>query len=88
MVKNPPAMRISGSGRSPGQGNVYPLQYCCLENSKDRGAWRATVHGVVNESDMTEGLNNKRVLNKGVNSSDLCFKFFFLIMLLFLCSKL
>ena len=37
---------IPGSGRSPGEGNGYPLQYCCLENSMDRGAWRATVHGV------------------------------------------
>ena len=46
VVKNPPAMRISGSGRSPGQGNVYPLQYCCLENSIDRGAWQATVYRV------------------------------------------
>ena len=35
-----------GSGRSPGEGNGNPLQYSCLENSMDRGAWRATVHGV------------------------------------------
>ena len=33
-------------GRSPGEGNGYPLQYSCLENSKDRGAWRAAVYGV------------------------------------------
>ena len=33
-------------GRSPGKGNGYQLQYFCLENSMDRGAWRATVHGV------------------------------------------
>ena len=33
-------------GRSPGEGNGYPLQYSCLENSMDRGAWWATVHGV------------------------------------------
>ena len=33
-------------GRSPGEGNGYPLQYYCLENSVDRGAWQATVHGV------------------------------------------
>ena len=38
---------ISGSGRSPGKGNGYPLQYSCLENPMDRGAWQATVHGVV-----------------------------------------
>ena len=37
---------IPGSGRSPGGGHGYPLQYSCLENSMDRGAWWATVHGV------------------------------------------
>ena len=37
---------IPGLGRSPGEGNSYPLQYSCLENSMDRGAWWATVHGV------------------------------------------
>ena len=37
---------IPGLGRSPGEGNGYPLQYSCLENSVDRGAWWATVHGV------------------------------------------
>ena len=35
-----------GSGRSPGEGNGNPLQYSCLENSMDGGAWWATVHGV------------------------------------------
>ena len=38
---------IPGSGRSPGEGNGNPLQYSCLENPMDRGAWWATVHGVV-----------------------------------------
>ena len=37
---------ILGLGRAPGEGKGYPLQYSCLENSMDRGAWRATVHGV------------------------------------------
>ena len=37
---------IPGSGRSPGGGNGNPLQYSCLENPMDRGAWRATAHGV------------------------------------------
>ena len=37
---------IFGSGRSPGEGNGNPLQYSGLENSIDRGAWQATVHGV------------------------------------------
>ena len=37
---------IPGLGRCPGEGNDYPLQYSCLENSIDRGAWRTTVLGV------------------------------------------
>ena len=37
---------IPGSGRSPGEGSGYPLQYSGLKNSMDRGAWWATVHGV------------------------------------------
>ena len=37
---------IPASGRSPGEGNANPLQYSCLENSMDRGAWRAIIHGV------------------------------------------
>ena len=37
---------IPGSGRSLGEGNGYPLLYSCMENSMDRGAWQATVHGV------------------------------------------
>ena len=52
-VKNPPANAgalgsIPGLGRSPGEENGNPLQYSCLENPKDRGAWQATVHGVTN----------------------------------------
>ena len=51
MVKNPPAKAgeadlIPGSARSPGEGNGNPLQYTFLENPTDRGACRATVHGV------------------------------------------
>ena len=41
------------SGRYPGEGNDYPLQYSWLGNPMDRGAWRATVHGVSKESDTT-----------------------------------
>ena len=37
---------IPGSGRPPGEGNGYPLQYPCLKNPMDRGAWRSTVSGV------------------------------------------
>ena len=39
---------IPGLGRFPGEGNGYPLQYPCLENSMDRGTWWATVHGIAN----------------------------------------
>ena len=54
MVKKPSASAgdvrdpgsIPGSGRSPGGGHGNPLQYSCLENPMDRGAWRAAVHGV------------------------------------------
>ena len=51
VVKNLLAMQeilvlIPGLGRFPGEGNGNLLQYFCLENSMDRGAWRATVHGV------------------------------------------
>ena len=54
VVKNPPAstgdVGDSGSvlelGRSPGEGNGYPLQYSCLENPMGRGAWRATGYEV------------------------------------------
>ena len=47
---------VPGLGRAPGEGNSYPLQYSCLENSMDRGAWWATVLGVT-ELDMTERLS-------------------------------
>ena len=51
MVKNSPANArdpgsVPGLGRFPGEGKGYPLQYSCLENPMDRGAWWATVHGV------------------------------------------
>ena len=45
---------IPGLGRSPGGGHGNPLQYSCLENPMDKGAWQATVHGGHKESDTTE----------------------------------
>ena len=61
VIKNPPAKAgdtreagsIPGWGRSPGGGSGNPLQHSCLEHSMDRGAWRATVHGVSKELDRT-----------------------------------
>ena len=58
VVKNLPvnagdAGFISGSRRSSGEGNCNPLLYCCLGNSVDREAWRASVYGVPKESYMT-----------------------------------
>ena len=55
MVKNVPASAgdirdvglIPGSGRSPGGGHGHPLQYFCLENPMDRGAWQAPIHGIM-----------------------------------------
>ena len=52
VAKNPPANAggvgsIPGLGRSPGEGHSNPLQYSCPENTMDRGAWWATVHGVI-----------------------------------------
>ena len=65
VVKNLPANAgdigdsglIPGLGRSPREGNGNPLQYSCLENSMDRGAWQAIVHGVT-EFDMTKYTQN------------------------------
>ena len=62
VVKDPPANAgdkadvdsIPRTGRSPGGGNDNLLQYSCLENSLDRGAWRATAHGVTKESDTSQ----------------------------------
>ena len=49
---------IPGSGRSPGGGHGNLLQYSCLENPMDRGAWQAAVHGGHKELDMTEHTYN------------------------------
>ena len=56
---------ILGSRRSPGEGNGNPLQYSCLGNPMNIGAWWATVHGVA-ESDMTQQLKNNKNMNTGV----------------------
>ena len=71
-VKYPPASvgdegSIPGLGRCPEERNGNPLQYSCLGNTRDRGAWRATVHGVAKESDMTQQLNNNSNRNRSYN---------------------
>ena len=65
VVNNPPAhaggaedmSSITGSGRSLEEGNGNPLQYFCLGNLMDRGAWRATVHGVAKSQTRLEQLS-------------------------------
>ena len=74
MVKNLPAMQefdpcinldlIPRWRRSPREGNGYPLQYSCLGDPMDRGAWQATVHGVTEESDTTEAADTHSQLLK------------------------
>ena len=54
---------IPGFERSPGEGNGNPLQYSCLGNPMDRGAWWAIVHGVAEELHMTYQLNKKTTLH-------------------------
>ena len=73
MVKNLPATAgdprdmgsIPGSQRSPGGGNGNPLQYSCLGNPKDRGAWRATVQGVA-EMNRTEATEQALTTHAGI----------------------
>ena len=62
VVKNPPANAgdagsIPGSGRSPGVGNGNPLQYSCLGNPMDRGAWWAIVHRITKSRMQLQQLN-------------------------------
>ena len=66
VVKNPPASAgdtrdvglIPGLGRSPGEGNGNPLQYSFLENSMDRGVWRATIHRVAkSQTQLNDGVH-------------------------------
>ena len=57
---------INWSRSFPGEGNGNPVQYSCLENPMDRGAWSVTVHGVAKERDMTEQLNSTAAMSNEV----------------------
>ena len=64
--KDPPANAgdmglIPGSGRPPGEGNGNTIQYSCLGNTMDRGAWWATVHGIAKELDITQRLKHSNI---------------------------
>ena len=71
MVKNLPANAgdardagsIPGTGRSPGVGNGNPLQYSCLENPMNRGAWQVTAYSVT-ESDTTDHTHTQTIIIK------------------------
>ena len=60
---------IPGLGRSPGEGNGNPLQYSCLENPMDRGAWWATVHGVAKSWTWLSDFTFSKMQLKGMLSS-------------------
>ena len=75
VVKNPPANAgdtgsIPSPGRYPGEGNGNPLQYYCLENPMDRGAWQAKVHGVAKELD-TDLITKQQHNKHSVHNRDL-----------------
>ena len=60
---------IPGLRRAPGEVNGNPLQYSCLGNPVDRGAWQATVHGVTKESDMVFSHTCKHGASRGLVSA-------------------
>ena len=74
MVKNPTANAgdirdtslIPGLGRSPGGGNNNPLQYSCLENPMDKGAWQATVHEITKHNSATKTKTTALFIGLGV----------------------
>ena len=81
VVKDPPADvgdpgdagSIPGSGKSPGERNGNPLQYSCLENSLDRGAWRAILHGVAKSRTQLSDFQFRLTTSKYVSSPHFSF---------------
>ena len=73
-VKNQPAKwgdlgSVPGWGRSPGEGNGNPLQYICVENPIDRGAWRAIVHGVARSWTRLSNKHSYTLLSRNTKAS-------------------
>ena len=67
---------IPGSGRSPGGRLGNPLQYSCLENSMNTGAWQSTVRGLAKELDMTEHTHTGMVVHSSFKAINLVFLLF------------
>ena len=81
-IRDPPASTgdmgsVSGLGRFPGEGNGNTLQYSCLRNPMDRGAWPATTCGVAKESSTVSQLNNNYC--KAVSTVSILFTGLFLV---------
>ena len=75
---------VPGSGRSPGEGNGNPLQYSCLENPMDRGAWWTTVHRAAKSQTRLKGLSThpeKPFLGEGKSPSLLPYRNLLLLIL-------
>ena len=68
---------IAGSGRSPGEGNGYPLQYSCWRIPMDRGAWQATVPGVAKRHDWTTKYSTAQWVNTQFHTISIYTKFIF-----------
>ena len=68
---------IPGLGRSPGEGNSNPLQYSCLENPMDGGAWWAIVHGVAKSRTGLSDFTLFRFFDRVIGTITSCFFFFF-----------
>ena len=73
----------TGVGRHPGEGHGNPLQYSCLENPMDRGAWRATVHGVTKSQVKIEDIKISTIHDVKLRGSPLdvkqCYKLLFFL---------
>ena len=93
MVKNPPANAgyirdvglIPGLGSSPGGGHGYPLQYSCLENPRDRGAWWAAACGIAQNRTQLKWLSSSSSSRATKHSTDTTFLLLILILFRFSC---